>query len=1197
MTREDILATTQRIRDLHYFYDILTSGTPGAERAWEAMDDLNFPNPMALTSYLLENKDFFLRYCDDEGSRIRTARTALLMYAASVDGRSKAKDDQLANIADNKIKVYNFEWNDANSNWSAAGAIDVLKDLPLEDKADIVEDVTSVFEAGGGITEKQQGLIDHLNEVFGLNGDDKDSADGLEDDETPKSTYAFAHPGRCSFMPQRLMEATYTDILTRLRLDDSESRQAFLSLDRKDAAKQIYDTYRDVVGHASPSLMRIVQREGQGNPKAYGNSFIELMTARIYDSMKALQEVNGDDILCPDAPDILKPLHCLDQVMNSAGYLQENMESDGIDAGSVQYLKVVGTIGAPDFRFLRDQCSRLEVLDISDALICDYEGEDGPDGNITYYDSLEIPLGAFCYGKLRDGKAGHQHLAEILFHEDTYMIQRGAFMGCSKLQNIFLPDKMEVLDEKAFMYCDSLEYVYLGGTGLIKNGAFNGCKTLKDIVCPGDPPTLGNPNQSPEMKRFATPVFSPHEMDGSGLEVRAIRVPDSKEAAYERSEWKDIAGISGDTWEDHLEHGRGYFEIVLDNYFEWMAERDNRVAMMTFLAGAVCDDNGAFSDSAWETILEQVKTKIPISRDIFEDVLQDPDINKAARLLEGMDTDELRDFIQDLHSAITKEGVNERRISIMQFALSLLDDDRRRDVLGDAFSTYYPKEKKEAPKAPEKNSPREDKPKESTEPKKASKATKKTPTAPEKAPSSPKKTPSAPEKAPSSPKKTPTAPEKAPSSPKKATTAPERTPSSPKKASKAGSTPESWSVIGSFDSWNKDIAMTKVMEGIWVSPWIRCSAGDAFKVRCNGSWDNNLGGKFKKFGEAFKAVPNGDNIMAPAAGKYIVTLNTKENAIILTKEDGPVEEEKKEEKKPSPAKSVTPKKAETAPKPQAVPAAKPVKRTATINSVKADHNVVVNGKKGVTLHINFDIANCKGTDCKCAAWLHYADGRPVKDTNGSFCASDGHVATWVSFKPIYENTHFDDLHLFFPYDEFHIEGKDVGCYLSLRVQSESGAFISPEYKENMTYSSGNMKTVKFDRIWCEDSNGESLVIHIKMTIDHALNEEGGIGAWFYNSSGKALRAKASEMNMYKTPDGNVTVQLPIKPNFESCLWDDLRMSIPYSALNLASDHVHDIKFNVGVFFGKTHLPYSDYMSIRIEAKRGLFSGIKYKLIK
>ena len=957
MTRDEILSTTRRIRDLHYFYDILTSDTPGAERAWEAMDDLSFPNPMALTSYLLENKDFFLRYCDDEGSRIRTARTTLLMYAASLEGRSKAKDDRLTDIVDNKIKIYNFEWNDACKN-SAAAAIDVLKDLPLEDKVDIIEDVKSIFEVEGDITEKQQGLIDRLKESFGIGEGELDDEDDTEEEQpgSVKTEYVFTHPGKCKYMPQRLMEATYTDILTRLRLDDYDKREAFLAMDRREAGDLIYKTYRDVAGNASPSLMKIVEKEGQGELDSHMDQFIENMVSRIYDSLKNLRAENGDGILYPDA-NLLEALPFLDQVMSSAGFLQENMECDEIDAGSVQYLKIVGTIGAPDFRFLREECPHLEVLDISDALICDYEGQDGPDGNITYYNSLEIPLGAFCYGMLRDGKAGHQNLTIILFHEDTYAIQRAAFYGCSKLDKVFLPDKMEVIDEKAFRECESLEYVYLGGTMLVKNGAFFGCKALKDIVCPGNPPALGNPNQSPEMKRFATPVFSPHEMDGTGLEVRAIYVPDSKEAAYEKSEWKDVSQIFGDSLPgmDNLNHGRDFFEMVLDSHFEGMARRDIGVAKMTFLTSALWDDeNGGFSDSAWATIVDLVKFKIPISRDTFDDMLRNPDPEKAARLLEGMDTDEWRDFIQDFHSAITKEGIGKEGINVLRYALFHLDDEQRRDVLGDLVDIYYP-ELSNSESVHEESG--DDDIAETTE-------TEETEDIPDNDPKSAEPESKEVEKK--------------------------------EKTSNVKDIPESWSVIGSFNSWSKDIVMTKVMDGIWVSPWIPCSAGDAFKVRCNGSWDNNLGGLFSEFGKAFKAVPNGDNIIVPSTGKFIVTLNTKENVFILTKENGPVEEEEKKTSSVKPAAKVLSDSGESI--------SPGYKENLTCSS--GDEKTVEFKKIWLTyyknifsVHIHFQVNHAANQKGKLTVWLYNEDGSKLMAGIYGERTPDGQVAKECEITP------------------------------------------------------------------------------------------------------------------------------------------------------------------------------------------------------
>lgn len=185
MSRDDILETTGRIRDLQVFHDILTSGTASAERLYEAIADLNITNPMMLTSYLLQNKDELLVYCDDEASRVRTAKTALFMFAAAVDGRSEKKDALLTDIADNKIHVYNFEWNqatnwnDEKSEWSVGAAVNILSELPLEEKVEIYNDVVSIFEADGGeLSERKKQNLGYLRDDLGLDGDaDEDETD------------------------------------------------------------------------------------------------------------------------------------------------------------------------------------------------------------------------------------------------------------------------------------------------------------------------------------------------------------------------------------------------------------------------------------------------------------------------------------------------------------------------------------------------------------------------------------------------------------------------------------------------------------------------------------------------------------------------------------------------------------------------------------------------------------------------------------------------------------------------------------------------------------------------------------------------------------------------------------------------------------------------------------------------------------
>ena len=140
-------------------------------------------------------------------------------------------------------------------------------------------------------------------------------------------------------------------------------------------------------------------------------------------------------------------------------------------------------------------------------------------------------------------------------------------------------------------------------------------------------------------------------------------------------------------------------------------------------------------------------------------------------------------------------------------------------------------------------------------------------------------------------------------------------------------------------------------------------------------------------------------------------------------------------------------------------------------------------------------------------------------------------------------------------------------------------------------------TVKFDKIWYDDYNG-FFRIHTNLTLDHALNEDGRIVVWFYNSKGIALKAGTDNFDeFFKTSDGQVVVQAPIMPDYKSCIRNDVMAALQYSHFHLAGEYVHELKFRVGVFFGNTHLAYSDYVDFKVEVKRGLFGGIKYRIIK
>ncbi|MDZ7260821.1 MAG: hypothetical protein ONB05_01695 [candidate division KSB1 bacterium] len=104
---------------------------------------------------------------------------------------------------------------------------------------------------------------------------------------------------------------------------------------------------------------------------------------------------------------------------------------------------------------------------------------------------------------------------------------------------------------------------------------------------------------------------------------------------------------------------------------------------------------------------------------------------------------------------------------------------------------------------------------------------------------------------------------------------------------------------------------------------------------------------------------------------------------------------------------------------------------AIINDIWVDFNVVRLDdynelKKGMIIHIIFNIVGYKGTTGRAVCWFYYADTDvPLSDFNGRYQTIDGKVAVGKDFTPAYDNTIFTDFEMFMPYPELHMA---VGTY-------------------------------------------------------------------------------------------------------------------------------------------------------------------------
>lgn len=108
-----------------------------------------------------------------------------------------------------------------------------------------------------------------------------------------------------------------------------------------------------------------------------------------------------------------------------------------------------------------------------------------------------------------------------------------------------------------------------------------------------------------------------------------------------------------------------------------------------------------------------------------------------------------------------------------------------------------------------------------------------------------------------------------------------------------------------------------------------------------------------------------------------------------------------------------------------------------------EHGVTKDGKKGMKVHVKFNITGMKGKQCLVLAYFESPKGTGVKDTNGDYSSNTGTVCTSAFITPGYDDTTYNDLSLFIPAEEIHMKPGENTYYTRIAVKGPEGSFISP----------------------------------------------------------------------------------------------------------------------------------------------------------
>ncbi len=129
---------------------------------------------------------------------------------------------------------------------------------------------------------------------------------------------------------------------------------------------------------------------------------------------------------------------------------------------------------------------------------------------------------------------------------------------------------------------------------------------------------------------------------------------------------------------------------------------------------------------------------------------------------------------------------------------------------------------------------------------------------------------------------------------------------------------------------------------------------------------------------------------------------------------------------------------------------------AYIERVWVNHNISVDGKKGMRIHVKITVANMPFEDGRVIAYFEHSNGADLKDLNNKFNAANGQVSVGRDFRPRFDPAVFEDIDFFMPYSEFHLGQGNWDLKFKVRVWHKvDGEFIEDESEYfTFTYRKG-----------------------------------------------------------------------------------------------------------------------------------------------
>lgn len=261
--------------------------------------------------------------------------------------------------------------------------------------------------------------------------------------------------------------------------------------------------------------------------------------------------------------------------------------------------------------------------------------------------------------------------------------------------------------------------------------------------------------------------------------------------------------------------------------------------------------------------------------------------------------------------------------------------------------------------------------------------------------------------------------------------------------------------------------------------------------------------------------------------------------------------------------------------------------TVEFDTLWIDYDVTQDGIKGMLIHTSFTVRQMQNIDGYLTIRIQDENDEALKSPTQGFRNKGGELAIFRSFKPAYIDAIFKDLSVFLPYGEIKLASGKYELKIDADLIYENGDFIQHltlhafTFTQPETSDGGPSETanVQFNQLWVDNNvtrDGQlGMLIHVNVALRQLMGVPSSLAVAVEFKNGDKVFAGNPE---YRSTNGQLTVYRTLNNRFDSSLYTDLQLFIPYREFSVGAGS-QELRLHVDILYGdggNLHVTYHDF---------------------